>query len=115
MVAVARSHMFDVHDEAKVLGFGFVEFATQDSPAMGQLFRSMGFVLVARHHRRAIEIYRQGDIHFIVRGDDEGYSADFAKLHGPSVSGFSFMFEDGEVAWEAASPGGRNRLNPARH
>ncbi|MBL4615359.1 MAG: 4-hydroxyphenylpyruvate dioxygenase [Magnetovibrio sp.] len=102
MVAVARSHLFDVHDEAKVLGFGFVEFATQDSAAMGQLFRSMGFVLVAKHRRRAINVYRQGDIYFIIRSDDEGFSAVFAKLHGPSVSGFSFLFEDGNAAWEAA-------------
>lgn len=102
MVAVARSHLFDVHDETKVLGFGFVEFATTDMAAMGRLFRTMGFVLIAKHRRRAIDMYRQGEIHFIVRGDDEGYAADFAKAHGPSVSGFSFMFEDGETAWEAA-------------
>ena len=102
MVAIARSHMFEVHDATRALGFGFVEFATPEPSALGRLFKSLGFVLAARHRTRTVEIYRQGNIHFVVNGEVEGFSADFAKLHGPSVSGFAMQFADCDMAWEVA-------------
>ena len=94
MVAIARSHMFKVHDDAQVLGFGFVEFATPEPRALGEMFRHLGFVFAGRHSHRPIELYRQGHIVFVVNADPDGGAGAFAQTHGPSVSGYSFYFED---------------------
>ena len=47
-------------------GFEFVEYTAQDSQALGELFHQMGFTLIAQHRSKAVDLYRQGSINFIV-------------------------------------------------
>ena len=77
-------------------GFEFVEFA---APAgQGELlhdyFRRMGFTAVLRHRTRAITVYRQGGVNFLVNEDPDSFAADFAAAHGPSACGFAIRFKE---------------------
>jgi 4-hydroxyphenylpyruvate dioxygenase len=80
-------------------GFEFVEFAaprsaTGESQAgfMHDYFRKMGFSPVLRHKSRAITVYRQGGVNFLLNEDPDSFAADFAAAHGPSACGFAIRF-----------------------
>jgi len=47
-------------------GFEFVEYAHPDPQQLHALFRLMGFEAVARHRTKAITVYRQGDVNYLV-------------------------------------------------
>jgi 4-hydroxyphenylpyruvate dioxygenase len=47
-------------------GFAFVEFAHPEPQQLHRLFRLMGFSEVARHRNKAITVYRQGDVDYLV-------------------------------------------------
>ena len=76
-------------------GFEFVEFAAPADQAeyMHGYFRNMGFTAVAKHRSRAITIYRQGGVNFLLNEDPDSFAADFAKAHGPSACGFAIRFK----------------------
>ena len=71
-------------------GFEFVEFAAPAGRAgeLHTLFRKMGFTAVLKHRRRAITVYRQGGVNFLVNEDPDSFAADFAAAHGPCACGF---------------------------
>jgi 4-hydroxyphenylpyruvate dioxygenase len=74
-------------------GFEFVEFAAPaGSFDLHALFRNMGFAPVLKHRSRAITIYRQGGVNFLVNEDPDSFAADFAAQHGPSACGFGIRF-----------------------
>jgi len=75
-------------------GFEFVEFAAPASqaPEMHELFRKMGFTAVLRHKRRAITVYRQNGVTFLLNEEPDSFAADFAAQHGPCACGFAIRF-----------------------
>ncbi|HRN77331.1 4-hydroxyphenylpyruvate dioxygenase [Ottowia sp.] len=83
-------------------GFEFIEYAAPDPQAMGQLFERMGFTAVARHRRKAVTLYRQGEINFIINAEPDSFAQRFAKLHGPSICAIAFRVQDAKAAYERA-------------
>ena len=79
-------------------GFEFVEFAAPDAAGLHALFRSMGFTAVAKHKHKAITLYRQGGVNFLVNEEPNSFAADFAAKHGPSACGFAIRVRDGQEA-----------------
>ena len=77
-------------------GFEFVEYAAPDAAVLHVLFRSMGFTAVARHRSKAITLYRQGGVNFLVNEEPGSFAADFAAQHGPCACGFAIRVRDGE-------------------
>ncbi|WP_187775709.1 4-hydroxyphenylpyruvate dioxygenase [Luteimonas suaedae] len=75
-------------------GFEFVEFAAPASQGamLHDYFRKMGFSAVLRHKSRAITVYRQGGVNFLVNEDPDSFAADFAAAHGPCACGFAIRF-----------------------
>ncbi|HEX7340366.1 MAG TPA: 4-hydroxyphenylpyruvate dioxygenase [Rhodanobacteraceae bacterium] len=75
-------------------GFQFVEFAapTDQVADLHVLFKRMGFAPVLKHKTRAITVYRQGLVNFLVNEDPDSFAADFAAKHGPSACGFAINF-----------------------
>lgn len=75
-------------------GFEFVEFAApKDSGVdLHAYFTAMGFSPVLRHKTRAITVYRQGGVNFLLNADPDSFAADFAAKHGPSACGFAIRF-----------------------
>ena len=83
-------------------GFEFVEFAAPDASILHELFRKMGFTAVAKHVSRAITLYRQGGVNFLVNEEPDSFAAEFARLHGPCACGFAIRVKDAKYAFEAA-------------
>ena len=83
-------------------GFGFVEFAYPDPAKLHALFRTMGFGPVARHRRKAITLYRQGDVDYLVNEEPGSHAARFAEAHGPCASAMAFRVVDARAAYERA-------------
>ncbi|HKV97935.1 MAG TPA: 4-hydroxyphenylpyruvate dioxygenase [Gammaproteobacteria bacterium] len=73
-------------------GFEFVEFAAPDAKLLHDLFPRLGFTRVARHKRRKISLYCQGECNFLVNEEPDSFAADFAKKHGPCACGFAIRF-----------------------
>lgn len=76
-------------------GFEFVEFAAPQGQGelLHDYFRKLGFTAVLRHKARAITIYRQGMVNFLVNEDPDSFAAEFAQAHGPSACGFAIRFQ----------------------
>jgi 4-hydroxyphenylpyruvate dioxygenase len=83
-------------------GFEFVEYAHPDPNKLHALFKLMGFVPVARHRTKAITLYRQGDINYLVNEEPGTHAAAFAKQHGPCVPSMAFRVVDAKRAYETA-------------
>ena len=83
-------------------GFEFIEYAAPDPKAMGELFERMGFKPIARHRHKAVTLYRQGGINFIINAEPDSFAQRFARLHGPSVCAIAFRVKDAKAAYERA-------------
>ena len=83
-------------------GFEFIEYAAPDPVAMGALFERMGFKPIAKHRRKAVTLYRQGEINFIINAEPDSFAQRFARLHGPSVCAIAFRVGDAKAAHERA-------------
>ena len=101
-------------------GFEFIEYAAPDPDAMGRMFERLGFMAVARHRRKNVTLYRQGEINFILNGEPHSFAQRFARLHGPSICAIAFRVRDaGQAytraislgAWGYDSTGGPGELN----
>lgn len=98
----APAHSGTVENPAGTDGFELVEFASRDSGALRALFRRMGFARVARHKTRPIDLYRQGDINFVLNADSSTFGGRFAALHGPCAPSMAWRVADAERAFAHA-------------
>ncbi|WP_240002588.1 4-hydroxyphenylpyruvate dioxygenase [Oleisolibacter albus] len=87
-------------------GFEFVEFTAEDTGALDRLFLSMGFTRVARHRSKAVSLYRQGDINFILNAEPDSLARQFARAHGPSACAMAFRVRDAATALRRAVENG---------
>jgi 4-hydroxyphenylpyruvate dioxygenase len=83
-------------------GFEFVEFASPTPGLIEPLFEKMGFTLVAKHRSKDVDLYRQGNINFIVNREPKSHAGYFAAEHGPSACGLAFRVRDAHKAYERA-------------
>ena len=89
-------------------GFEFVEFAHPQPEALAALFQQMGFERVARHKLRPIDLYRQGDVNYILNADGDSFGGRFADLHGPSAPAMAWRVVDAAHAFaHAVASGGK--------
>jgi 4-hydroxyphenylpyruvate dioxygenase len=77
-------------------GFEFVEFAAPEAAGLHALFGRMGFTAVARHRSRAITLYRQGGVNFLINEEPDSFASAFAAQHGPCACGFAIRVRDGD-------------------
>ncbi len=94
-------------------GFEFVEYTAPDVGQLHALFERMGFRAVARHRSKAVTLYRQGDVNFIVNAEPESHGSRFAKAHGPSACAMAFRVKDAAAAYtKLISAGAKPFSNP---
>ena len=94
--------MTDVRDNPLgVEGFEFIEYAAPDAQLLHEFFKQMGFAPIARHKERAITLYRQGDINFLVNEEPDSFAAEFAAKHGPCCTGFALRVADADKAYRS--------------
>ncbi|MFN0113392.1 MAG: 4-hydroxyphenylpyruvate dioxygenase [Paracoccaceae bacterium] len=83
-------------------GFEFVEFAHPDPVVLDRLFRQMGFVPVAKHRTKAVTVYRQGDINYILNAEPDSHAARFVEAHGPCAPAMAWRVVDAQHALRRA-------------
>ncbi|MDT7929680.1 VOC family protein [Tepidimonas sp.] len=83
-------------------GFEFVEFASPHPNVLEPLFQALGFTLVARHRSKDVELWRQGNINFILNREPKSLAVYFAQEHGPSACGLALRVKDAHKAYYRA-------------
>ncbi|MGZ9898154.1 4-hydroxyphenylpyruvate dioxygenase [Shewanella gaetbuli] len=85
-----------------LLGIEFTEFATPDTDFMHQVFIDFGFSMLKKAKDNDIVYYKQNDINFLLNKNRSGFSAEFAKSHGPAICSMGWRVEDAQLAFKLA-------------
>ncbi len=100
--------MIDPTNPLALRGIEFTEFCGQTPVDLDRMFRQFGFSRLRRHPVKDVVYYRQNDIHFLINHDKAGFSAAFAKQHGPSICAMGWRVDDALFAQsEAVKRGAR--------
>lgn len=83
-------------------GFEFIEFAAKDPKIIESVFATTGFTKIATHRSKAVDLYRQGGINFILNKEPKSLAGYFAEEHGPSACGMAFRVKDSHLAYKRA-------------
>jgi 4-hydroxyphenylpyruvate dioxygenase len=103
----AAKSVISAQNPAGTDGFEFVEFAHENPHDLRDLFTRMGFALTARHKRKQIELWQQGDVTYILNADPASFAARFAAQHGPCAPSMGWRVVDAQKAFDhAVSKGG---------
>ena len=87
------------------VGFEFVEFSAPTDEGLKNLkslFIMLGFVETAKHKRKNVLLYQQGDIRFLVNGEKGNYFHDFAQAHNPCACAMAFRVNNAQEAFDYA-------------
>ena len=104
--------MADLFDNPMgLMGFEFVEFASPQPGVLEAVFAQMGFSLVAHHRSKDVDLYRQGQINFIINREPRSAAAYFAAEHGPSACGMAFRVKNAHHAYALALEKGAQPLD----
>ncbi len=87
-------------------GFEFVEFAHPRPQELRDLFGKMGFALVGRHKSKAVELWQQGDVTYVLNAEPGSFAARFVEEHGPCAPSMAWRVVDAQHAWEHAVANG---------
>ena len=83
-------------------GFEFVEFAAPKRGILEPVFRTLGFEHVADHRSKAVQLWRQNDVNFVVNYEPRSNAWYHAEEHGPCASGMAFRVADAHLAYSRA-------------
>lgn len=103
---------------ADVDGVAFLEFAVDDAAreALAAMLVGLGFHLAGRHRSKAVELYRQGHINFVLNSEQDTAASEHFQHHGPSVCAMALRVDDPARALQRARalliPEWRERLGP---
>jgi 4-hydroxyphenylpyruvate dioxygenase len=83
-------------------GFDFVEFAHPEPETLRAVFRRMGYTLTARHRTRAVELWQQGDITYVLNDEPGSHARRFVEDHGPCAPSMGWRVVDAGHAFAHA-------------
>ena len=83
-------------------GFEFVEFAHPEPQVLRDLFAKMGYVHTATHKTKAVELWQQGDITYVLNAEPGGHAARFIAEHGPCCPSMAWRVVDATHAFAHA-------------
>lgn len=78
-----------------IQGITFVEFASPEPDKLHRLFMAFGFSRTMMHVDKAVDLYEQGQIRFLLNRRPATHAQQFATAHGPSICA---------MGWTAANP-----------
>lgn len=81
-------------------GFEFVEFSAPEKGLIEPVFKLLGFSHVANHRSKDVQLWRQGDVNFIVNYQPGSPAMYFAEEHGPCACGLAFRVNDAQSAYD---------------
>ena len=79
-------------------GFEFVEFAHPDPQVLRDLLAKMGYQHTATHKTKAVEVWQQGDITYVINAEPNTHAAAFIEAHGPCAPSMGWRVVDAEHA-----------------
>ena len=79
------SYANDVENPVGLDGIEFLEFATPDPAKLEKVFFSFGFSKIGQHKSKNVQLYRQGDINFVINNEANSFAYDFKTKHGSSI------------------------------
>ncbi len=79
-------------------GFEFVEFAHPEPDTLRDLFGKMGYTHTATHRTKAIELWQQGDITYVLNAEPGSFAARFVAEHGPCAPAMAWRVVDAQHA-----------------
>ncbi|MAD90487.1 MAG: 4-hydroxyphenylpyruvate dioxygenase, partial [Pseudoalteromonas sp.] len=94
--------MSEVKNPLGLVGIEFTEYATPDADYMDKIFTDFGFSKLKKFKGKDIVHYNQNEIHFLLNNERGGFSAEFAKSHGPAICSMGWRVEDAQKAFEVA-------------
>lgn len=106
--------MTDQSNPLRLQGIEFTEFASSDSGFMHDVFVAFGFSKLKQHSTKDITYYNQNDIHFLLNNEKAGFSAEFAKSHGPAICSMGWRVEDADYAYKTAIQRGAKAADDER-
>ncbi|MFK7893626.1 MAG: 4-hydroxyphenylpyruvate dioxygenase [Granulosicoccus sp.] len=83
-------------------GFEFVEFASHEPDQLEALFTQMGYQRVAHHASKAISLWRQGQVNFLLNAESDSHAMRFCNDHGPCAPSMAWRVADAQHAFEHA-------------
>jgi len=98
----APTPVINAENPAGTDGFEFVEFSSETPQDLRDLFAKMGFVHVANHKSRAIELWKQGDVSYLLNADPKSAGMEFVAEHGPCAPSMGWRVVDAQIAFDHA-------------
>ena len=92
-------------------GFEFVEYSAPQKGVLEPVFERLGFTHVAKHRSKDVDLWRQGDINFVVNYEPRSLAYYHAEEHGPCASGLAFRVKNAQYAYERAIEMGAQPLD----
>jgi 4-hydroxyphenylpyruvate dioxygenase len=83
-------------------GIEFIEYATLEPLALGNILERMGFVQTARHRSREVVLYRQGPMNVIINADPDALVRSDAEPHTTVLSAIALRVRDAGAAYRHA-------------
>ncbi len=83
-------------------GFEFVEFAHPEPQELRDLFAKMGYLHTATHKEKAIELWQQGDITYVLNAEPGSFASRFVEEHGPCAPSMAWRVVDADHALKHA-------------
>ena len=100
-------------------GIEFVEYSAPDPQVLEQMFFKFGFQKIGQHKRKAVTLYRQNQVNFIINSEPGTFAAKFTKQHGPAICATGFRAKSAQRAFELAVQRGARPIetkhDPASH
>jgi 4-hydroxyphenylpyruvate dioxygenase len=81
-------------------GIEFIEFAVDDEAArrLGEQLRDLGLHYVGRHRSKAVDLFRQGRVNFVLNSELDSAASEHFQLHGVSVCAMALRVDDAQQA-----------------
>jgi 4-hydroxyphenylpyruvate dioxygenase len=89
-----------------IQGYEFIEFASPDPAALGRTLERLGFAAIARHRHKAVKLYRQGEMNFIVDAEPDSFATRYASEYGLSICAIGIRVNDAAAAFARALEAG---------
>jgi 4-hydroxyphenylpyruvate dioxygenase len=96
------NQMYTEENPIGLLGFEFIEFASQNTEKIVSLFKELGFSKTKKHKTHLVSYFNQGDIHFLVNSTPGSFAMQFANEHGPSACSTGWRVQDAQKAFKIA-------------
>ncbi len=89
-----------------IQGYEFIEFASPDPAQLGRTFERFGFAAIAQHRHKAVRLFRQGEMNFIVDAEPDSFAMRYASEYGLSICAVGLRVQDAAAAYAQAVEAG---------